>query len=206
MKSAAFVFRTEGCAEPAKAQIGGTAEGLVKGARRSVVLKLASGTKPGVYAVYENWPAEGDWVVNLKGVCANASAGAVVPIGPKGFIRESSKFFPRPATDAEVETALKELSQKREQMKSSTLTLVLVVSAAVLLIAADTGKVQSDGLTIHEWGTFTSVAGEDGSAIDWDALGCKTDLPGFVNAAGYRGFKFRLQGDGAYGDAGDLFL
>ena len=29
MKSAAFVFRTEGCAEPAKSQITGTAEGLV---------------------------------------------------------------------------------------------------------------------------------------------------------------------------------
>ena len=111
MKSAAFVFRTEGCAEPAKAQIGGTAEGLVKGARRSVVLKVASGARPGVYAVYQNWPAEGDWVVNLKGTCANASAGAVVPIGPKGFIRESSKFFPRPATDAEVETSLKTLAQ-----------------------------------------------------------------------------------------------
>jgi hypothetical protein len=80
-------------------------------------------------------------------------------------------------------------------MKTSTLTLVLVVSAAVLLIAADTGKVQSDALTIHEWGTFTSVAGEDGSAVNWDALGCKNDLPGFVNAAGYRGFKFRLQGE-----------
>src|SRR3984957_3171358 len=79
-------------------------------------------------------------------------------------------------------------------MKSSTFSLVLVVSAAVFLIAADAGKVQSDGLTIHEWGTFTSVAGEAGSAVDWDALGCKTDLPGFVNAAGYRGFKFRLQG------------
>jgi hypothetical protein len=111
MKSAAFVFRTEGCADPAKAQIGGTAEGLVKGARRSVVLKVASGARPSVYAVYQNWPAEGDWVVNLKGTCANASAGAVVPIGPKGFIRESSKFFPRPATDAEVETALKALTQ-----------------------------------------------------------------------------------------------
>jgi hypothetical protein len=111
MKTAAFVFRTEGCAEPAKAQIGGTAEGLVKGARRSVVLKVASGARPGVYAVYQNWPAEGDWVVNLKGTCVNASAGAVVPIGPKGFIRESSKFFPRPATDAEVETSLKTLAQ-----------------------------------------------------------------------------------------------
>jgi hypothetical protein len=79
-------------------------------------------------------------------------------------------------------------------MKSSTLTLVLVVCAAVLLIAADTGKVQSNALTIHEWGTFTSVAGEDGSAIDWDSLGCRSDLPEFVNAAGYRGFKFRLEG------------
>ena len=40
VKGAAFVFRTEGCAEPAKAQISATAEGLVKGARRSVVLKV----------------------------------------------------------------------------------------------------------------------------------------------------------------------
>jgi len=111
MKAAAFVFRTRGCAEPSKAQISGTAEGLVKGARRSVILKVAAGAKPGVYAVFQNWPAEGDWVVNLKGTCADASAGAVIPIGPKGFIRERSKFFPRPATDAEIVTSLKALSQ-----------------------------------------------------------------------------------------------
>jgi hypothetical protein len=111
MKTAAFVFRTEGCAEPSKAQISGTAEGLVKGARRSVVLKVVAGTKPGLYAIFQNWPAEGDWVVNLKGTCANSSAGAIVPIGTKGFIRESSKFFPHLATDAEVETSLKALAQ-----------------------------------------------------------------------------------------------
>jgi len=106
-KGAAFVFRTQGCAEPVKSQISGTAEGLVKGARRSVVLKVVAMTKPGVYAVYQNWPAEGEWVVNLKGTCVDASAGAIVPIGPKGFIRESSKFFPRPATNAEIEASLK---------------------------------------------------------------------------------------------------
>ena len=111
VKGAAFVFRTEGCADPAKAQIDATAEGLVKGARRSVALKVAATSKPGVYGVYQNWPAEGAWVVNLKGACADASAGAIVPIGPKGFIRESSKFFPRPATDAEIETSLKALAQ-----------------------------------------------------------------------------------------------
>jgi hypothetical protein len=110
-KAAAFVFRTEGCAEPAKSQIGGTAEGLVKGARRSLALKVTATSKPGVYAVYQTWPPQGEWVVNLTGTCANASAGAIVPFGPKGFIRESSKFFPRPATDAEIDTSLRALAQ-----------------------------------------------------------------------------------------------
>jgi hypothetical protein len=111
MKTAAFVFRTEGCADPAKPQITATAEGIVKGARRSLVLKVLAGSKPNVYAVFQQWPAEGEWVVDLKGTCASTSAGAIVPIGPKGFIRESSKFFPRSATDAEVETSLKALVQ-----------------------------------------------------------------------------------------------
>jgi hypothetical protein len=110
-KSAAFVFRTDGCAEPAKAQISGTAEGLVKGVRRSVALKVMPASRPGVYAVFQNWPAEGEWVVNLKGTCANASAGAIIPVGSKGFIRESSKFLARPATDAEIESSLRAFVQ-----------------------------------------------------------------------------------------------
>lgn len=71
---------------------------------------------------------------------------------------------------------------------------VLFLYAATLLIAANTDSTQPSDLKIHEWGTFTSVAGEDGSAIEWDALGCKDDLPGFVNDFGYRGFKWRLTG------------
>jgi hypothetical protein len=111
-KGAAFVFRTEGCADPAKSQISATAEGLLKGERKSLTLQVMALPKPGIYAVFQGWPAEGDWVVNLKGTCADAKAGALVPIGPKGFIREASKFFPRPATDAEIETSLKALSQR----------------------------------------------------------------------------------------------
>src|ERR1700677_3947341 len=61
-KTAAFVFRTESCADSAKAQISATAEGMVKGARQSVALKLVPASKPGVYAVNQSWPAEGDWV------------------------------------------------------------------------------------------------------------------------------------------------
>jgi len=71
---------------------------------------------------------------------------------------------------------------------------VLLISTAAYLAGANVDGSQASGLTIHEWGTFTSVAGEDGSAVEWDALGCKSDLPGFVNDYGYRGFKWRLQG------------
>src|SRR5205814_4233702 len=35
-------------------------------------------------------------------------------------------------------------------------------------------------LTVHEWGTFTSVAGQDGQAIDWRPLSGPSDLPCFV--------------------------
>jgi hypothetical protein len=107
-KSAAFVFRTAGCPEPEKAHVSATAEGLVNGARRSIALQVSpANTRPGVYAVFQMWPPEGQWVVNIKGTCGNAAAGAVIPIGPKGFIRDLSKFFPRPASDAEIDAALK---------------------------------------------------------------------------------------------------
>src|SRR5687768_18150308 len=35
-------------------------------------------------------------------------------------------------------------------------------------------------LTVHEWGTFTTVAGTDGRAMDWLPLSGPTDLPCFV--------------------------
>src|ERR1700733_8171431 len=58
-KTSAFVFRTQGCADPAKARIEGSAEGVVNGMRRSVVLKMTALNRPGVYAVEQNWPREG---------------------------------------------------------------------------------------------------------------------------------------------------
>jgi hypothetical protein len=108
-KTAAFAFRTEGCADPTKSQIAATAEGMVHGARRSVPLKVVVMQKPGVYVVYQSWGSDGRWVVVLKGECEHETAGAIVPIGPRGFIRDSSKFFPRPANAAEIDASLKAL-------------------------------------------------------------------------------------------------
>jgi hypothetical protein len=108
-KSAAFVFRTEGCADPATAQISATAEGIVKGERRSVDLRVMPGKKPGIYGIARTWPADGQWVVSLKGKCASSTAGAIVSVRPGGVVRESLKLLSRPATESEIETSLRAL-------------------------------------------------------------------------------------------------
>src|SRR5690348_18331315 len=75
------------------------------------------------------------------------------------------------------------------------LAVFVVLLSAAALIAANVNTTQPGGLTVHEWGTFTSIAGTDGSAMTWDSLACKDDLPRFVNDFGFRGFKWRLQGN-----------
>jgi len=82
-------------------------------------------------------------------------------------------------------------------MKSThrfSLAVLPFLFGAALLIGANSAGVAPAGLTVHEWGTFTSVAGVDGSAVEWNALGCQSDLPHFVNDFGFRDLKWRLQG------------
>ena len=38
-----------------------------------------------------------------------------------------------------------------------------------------------DHLVVHEWGTFTSIAGKDGVALEWRPLNGASDLPKFVH-------------------------
>jgi hypothetical protein len=63
------------------------------------------------------------------------------------------------------------------------LGFVLGLSAAVSASAAE-GVPADRGLTVHEWGTFTSVAGADGAPVTWTVLAGPGDLPCFVNRLG----------------------
>jgi len=54
-------------------------------------------------------------------------------------------------------------------------------------------------LTVHEWGTFTAIAGKDGRAVEWLPLGLpryppSTDLPQFVEHINGVNFKLGLRG------------
>ena len=65
-------------------------------------------------------------------------------------------------------------------------TVAIVSLAAITLSAAElTGPAQGNGpFTVHEWGTFTSVAGETGSPVAWAPLYGAPDLPCFVEHIG----------------------
>src|SRR5713226_4935516 len=57
----------------------------------------------------------------------------------------------------------------------------------------DAGPVYAS-LTAHEWGTFTSIAGNEGEAVEWAPLTGSTDLPAFVEHFRDPGFKLGLRG------------
>ena len=112
---ASFAVRTENCADPANALVNATAEWVANGVRQSAAIRLVPGSGPGVYLVpgasaVSEGPGRGTWVVRLLASCGSARAGALVPIGPNGFIRESAKFFPRLVTEPEIDAMLKSLT------------------------------------------------------------------------------------------------
>src|SRR6202158_2060298 len=75
----------------------------------------------------------------------------------------------------------------------SCVLLASSLAVSVGLMGSEKAPVFS-GLTAHEWGTFTSIAGRDGQAVEWSPLTGSTDLPAFVERFRNAGFKRGLRG------------
>lgn len=110
VKGSVFAVRLEQCEDLGKSKITGSAEGIAGGIRKSVPIQVLSTGAPNVYVVPATWGEEGTWVVSLQATCANAKAGAIVPLSRNGFLRESMRLFPRFAAPSEVEASLKALT------------------------------------------------------------------------------------------------
>lgn len=67
----------------------------------------------------------------------------------------------------------------------STSVAILTAAAAVAATRVSSTPADPVPLTVHEWGTFTSIAGEDGHAIQWLPQGGPSDLPCFVERSRY---------------------
>ena len=104
------------CQDLPNVKVTGTAEGLVNGKRESLPLSLmVVDPTEAVYAIQQQWPQDGAWVLHLKGACSNpkAEASTLVAVSKGAFIREKSVVLREPATRKQLEDAVADLARSQ---------------------------------------------------------------------------------------------
>jgi hypothetical protein len=96
-------------------------------------------------------------------------------------------------------TSVLQLMRRHISAAFAPVTVVLVtlslLTAALFAFSHNPRKQVSDtGFTAHEWGTFTSIAGNDGHMVKWQPQIGSTDLPQFVEHLEGADFKGGLRG------------
>ena len=83
-----------GCHQPSAAALSATAEGVIDGRRKSLPLELREVEK-GLYAIRQQWPAEGLWVVVIHGAYRGADRGVLVRLAADGRVPLEEGATPR---------------------------------------------------------------------------------------------------------------
>jgi len=86
-----LIARTYGCHQPADAKLSASAEGLIDGERRSLPLELRS-IASGVFAIRQQWPSEGKWVLALTGSYNGMTSSVLVELGPNGKVLPGTRL------------------------------------------------------------------------------------------------------------------
>ena len=98
--------------------VSGSAEGLVKGERRSIPLRFSRTSRQGVFAVSKQWPNEGVWTLVVSVTQGkDDKVSAVVELSPSGEVASmrvptrrvpgESVVLPAAVSMADVETSLR---------------------------------------------------------------------------------------------------
>jgi hypothetical protein len=103
---AAVLVKAAGCLDPAAAAVTATAVGIVDGERRTIPLKVEKLSEPGAFALTQQWPREGKWVIEIVGKSATLSTYTLVSAGPDGVDRLHARQAMKAFTPAEVESML----------------------------------------------------------------------------------------------------
>jgi hypothetical protein len=104
---------------PVGVPVSGTAEGVVKGERRSVKLDFTRTQRSGVFALTQQWPSEGLWTLVIgatQGAGESNTAYAVVELGANGLVtsvkvptlKRNGYTVPAPVQMSDIDTALRE--------------------------------------------------------------------------------------------------
>lgn len=91
LKGVVLIARTFGCHQPADAKLSASAEGFVDGNRKSLPLELRS-IGSGVYAIKQQWPSEGTWVLALTGAYNGMTSSVLVELGLNGKVLAGTRL------------------------------------------------------------------------------------------------------------------
>src|SRR5262249_55923068 len=91
LKDAVLVVRTFGCHQPADAKLTAKAEGIVEGKRDSVPVQLTP-TDTGVYAIKQQWPAQGSWVIVITGNYNSMTSSLMIDLAPGGKVYPDTRL------------------------------------------------------------------------------------------------------------------
>jgi hypothetical protein len=105
--NAVLTVKAVGCHDPATAAVTAIAVGWVNGERRAIPLKVAALSEPGAFAIAQQWPQEGKWVIQLSGRNAVAVTTTLVTAGPGGVDWNGGKSEMRVFAAEEVDAMLR---------------------------------------------------------------------------------------------------
>ena len=104
---AVLTIQAAGCHDPASAKVTATAVGVVHGERRTIPLNLTPLARPGFYALAQQWPKEGKWVLHLEAHSDSAVTSTLVTAGPEGIDRLHAKSEMRAFAGGDVDAMLR---------------------------------------------------------------------------------------------------
>jgi hypothetical protein len=86
-QNAVLTVKAGGCHDPATASLTATATGVVNGARQVIDLKVIRLSEPGTFAIAQQWPNTGRWVIQLVATNGEQFTNTLVNAGPDGVDR-----------------------------------------------------------------------------------------------------------------------
>jgi hypothetical protein len=104
--NAVITVKSAGCVEPGTTKISGTAIGMVNGERREIPLKLEPLSTPGMFAITQQWPKQGRWVIRLEATNGSLFTSSLVGAGPDGVDRYHDKAAHQQFSPADIEAML----------------------------------------------------------------------------------------------------
>jgi hypothetical protein len=104
--NAVLVVKASGCHDPAGANLTARAVGMVNGQRREIPLKVERLSEVGSFAIAQQWPKDGKWVIELTAKNPDQFTNTLVLAGPQGVERTKAKLDMHPFSKADVDAML----------------------------------------------------------------------------------------------------